>query len=134
MLFGSSGIRRKFDHTLADTALKIGSALASRSPDIIIGTDTRTTSPLLAHLVISGILGSGGTVRNAGIVPTPTVAFSTRSAQAGCMITASHNPEEYNGVKLFNKDGSSFTRIQQAEIESLLSTQHWTDWKHQGRE
>ena len=45
MLFGSSGIRRKFDHTLADTALKIGSALASGSPDIIIGMDTRTTSP-----------------------------------------------------------------------------------------
>jgi len=134
MLFGSSGIRRKFDHTLADTALKIGSALASGSPDIIIGMDTRTTSPLLAHLVISGILGSGGTVRNAGIVPTPTVAFSTRSAQAGCMITASHNPEEYNGMKLFNKNGSSFTRIQQAKIESLLSEQHWTDWKHQGRD
>ena len=134
MLFGSSGIRRKFDHTLADTALKIGSALASGSPDIIVGMDTRTTSPLLAHLVISGILGTGGTVRNAGIVPTPTVAFSTRTAQAGCMITASHNPEEYNGLKLFNRDGSSFTRIQQAEMEALLSTQHWTDWKHQGRE
>ena len=134
MLFGSSGIRRKFDHTLADTALKIGSALASRSPDIIVGMDTRTTSPLLAHLLISGIMGTGGTVRNAGIVPTPTVAFNTRSAQAGCMITASHNPEEYNGLKLFNQDGSSFTKIQQAEMEALLSTQHWTDWKHQGRE
>jgi phosphoglucosamine mutase len=134
MLFGSSGIRRRFDHTLADTALKIGSALAFRSPDVVIGTDTRTTSPLLAHLLIAGIMGSGGTVRNAGIVPTPTVAFSTRSAQAGCMITASHNPEEYNGLKLFNRDGSSFTRIQQAEMESLLSTQHWTDWKHQGHE
>jgi len=134
MLFGSSGIRRKFDHTLADTALKIGSALASGSTDIIIGMDTRTTSPLLAHLVISGILGSGGSVRNAGIAPTPTVAFSTRSAQAGCVITASHNPEEYNGVKLFDKDGSSFTRMQQTEIESLLSAQHWTDWKHQGHE
>src|SRR5512137_564540 len=134
MLFGSSGIRRKFDHTLADTALKIGSALASRSPDIIVGMDTRTTTPLLAHLLISGILGTGGTARNASIVPTPTVAFSTRSAQAGCMITASHNPEEYNGLKFFNRDGSSFTRLQQAEMESLLSTQPWTDWKHQGRE
>jgi phosphoglucosamine mutase len=134
MLFGSSGIRRKFDHTLADTALKIGSALASRSPDIIVGMDTRTTSPILAHLVIAGVLGTGGAVRDAGIVPTPTVAFSARSAQAGCMITASHNPEEYNGLKLFNRDGSSFTKKQQAEMESLLSTQHWTDWKHQGRE
>jgi phosphoglucosamine mutase len=134
MLFGSSGIRRRFDHTLAYTALKIGSALASRSPDIIVGMDTRTTSPLLAHLLIAGIMGTGGTVRNAGIVPTPTVAFSARSAQAGCMITASHNPEEYNGLKLFNQDGSSFTRIQQAEMGSLLNTQHWTDWRHQGHE
>jgi phosphoglucosamine mutase len=134
MLFGSSGIRRKFDHTLADTALKIGSALASGSPDIIVGMDTRTTSPLLANMLISGIMGAGGTVRNVGIVPTPTVAFNTRSAQAGCMITASHNPEEYNGLKLFNRDGSSFTRTQQAEMESLLGTQHLTDWKHQGHE
>lgn len=134
MLFGSSGIRRKFDQTLAVTALKIGSALASRSPDIIVGMDTRTTSPLLVHLVISGILGTGGTVRNAGIVPTPSVAFSTRVVQAGCMITASHNTEEYNGLKLFNRDGSSFTRTQQAEMEAHLDTQHWTDWKHQGCE
>jgi phosphoglucosamine mutase len=134
MLFGSSGIRRRFDHTLADTALRIGSALASGSPDIIVGRDTRTTSPLLAHLVIAGITGSGGTVRNAGIIPTPTVAFSTRTAQAGCMITASHNPEEYNGLKLFNRDGSSFTRIQQAEMETLLNSGYWADWKHQGRE
>jgi phosphoglucosamine mutase len=132
MLFGSSGIRRKFDYTLADISLKIGSALASGSPDIIIGMDTRTTSPLLAHLVISGILGTGGTVRDAGIVPTPTVAFSTRSAQAGCMITASHNPEEYNGLKLFNRDGSSFTKQQQADMEAQFGRNHWTDWKLQG--
>lgn len=134
MLFGSSGIRRRFDHTLVDITIKIGSALASISPDIIVGMDTRTTSPLMAHLLIAGILGTGGTVRNAGIVPTPTVGFNARTAQAGCMITASHNPEEYNGLKLFNRDGSSFTQLQQAEMGSLLSTQHWTDWKHQGRE
>jgi len=134
MLFGSSGIRRNFDHTLADTALKIGSALASGSPDIIVGRDTRTTSPLLAHLVIAGITGSGGSVRNAGIIPTPTVAFSTRTSEAGCMITASHNPEEYNGLKLFNRDGSSFTRGQQADMETLLKSRYWADWKHQGHE
>lgn len=134
MLFGSSGIRRKFDQALAETALKVGSALASVSSDIVVGMDTRTTSPLLVHLVLSGILGSGGTVMSAGIVPTPTVAFSTRTVQAGCMITASHNPEEYNGIKLFNPNGSSFTRTQQNEMEALLSIQHWTDWKHQGYE
>jgi phosphoglucosamine mutase len=134
MLFGSSGIRRKFDQTLVDTALKVGSALASRSSDILVGIDTRTTSPLLAHGVISGIMGTGGNAGFAGIVPTPSVAFGTRNFQAGCMITASHNPEEYNGFKLFNPDGSSFTKSQQAEIETLLQTRHWTDWQHQGSE
>ena len=134
MLFGSSGIRRKFDQTLIETALKIGSALASRSSDIVIGTDTRTTSPLLAHLVISGIIGSGGSAYVAGIAPTPSVAFATRTAKAGCVITASHNPEEYNGLKLFNPNGSSFTSIQQEETEELLQIRHWTDWQHQGTE
>ena len=110
MLFGSSGIRRKFDQTLIDTALRVGSALASRSSDILVGMDTRTTSPLLAHLVISGIIGSGGTAYVTGIAPTPSVAYRTRTVKAGCMITASHNPEEYNGLKLFNPDGSSLLR------------------------
>jgi phosphoglucosamine mutase len=134
MLFGSSGIRRKFDQNLMDTALKVGSALASKSPEILIGMDTRTTSPLLAHLVISGIIGSGGTANVTGIAPTPSVAYSTRTVNAGCMITASHNPEEYNGLKLFNPDGSSFTQSQQGEMEDLMNTRHWTDWKHQGEE
>jgi phosphoglucosamine mutase len=94
--------------------------------------DTRTTSPLLAHLVVSGIIGGGGTAHVTGIVPSPTVAFNTRTAKAGCMITASHNPEEYNGLKQFNPDGSSFTLAQQAEMEALLKTPHWADWQHQG--
>jgi len=134
MLFGSSGIRRKFDQTLIDTALRVGSALASQSTDILVGMDTRTTSPLLSHLVLSGILGSGGTAHSTGIAPTPSVAYFTRTVNAGCMITASHNPEEYNGLKLFNPDGSSFTLAQQAEMEELLKTRHWTDWQHQGHE
>ncbi len=134
MLFGSSGIRRKFDQTLLDTALKIGSVLASQSSDILIGMDTRTTSPLLARLVISGIIGSGGSAHVAGIAPTPSVAFATRTVKTGCMVTASHNPEEYNGLKLFNPDGSSFTNYQQAETEELLKTRNWTAWEHQGVE
>jgi len=134
MLFGSSGIRRKFDQTLLETALRVGSALVSRSPDILIGMDTRTTSPLLTHLVISGIMGGGGTAHVAGIAPTPSVAYSTRTVDKGCMITASHNPEEYNGLKLFNPDGSSFYQSQQEEMEELIKIPYWTDWQHQGSE
>jgi len=132
MLFGSSGIRRKFDDVLIETALKVGSALAYRSSTIVVGMDTRTTSPLLSNMVISGILGSGGTAFTAGVAPTPSIAFYTRNAGAGCMVTASHNPEEYNGLKLLNPDGSSFTRPEQDAFEKLLETYHWSDWKHQG--
>ncbi|PKL64381.1 MAG: phosphoglucomutase [Methanomicrobiales archaeon HGW-Methanomicrobiales-3] len=134
MLFGSSGIRRKYDQVLIDTALAVGSALAHRSKDVLVGMDTRTTSPLLAHMIVAGILGSGGTAHICGMVPTPTVAYATRDVKAGCMITASHNPEEYNGLKLFNPDGSSFTRRQQAEMEDRVKTPHWTDWKGLGCE
>jgi phosphoglucosamine mutase len=134
MLFGSSGIRRKYDQTLIDTALRVGSALAYRSKEVLVGMDTRTTSPLLAHMVVAGILGGGGNARICGVVPTPTVAYNTRYARAGCMITASHNPEEYNGLKLFNPDGSSFTQPQQAEMEEQLKSSHWTDWQNQGSE
>jgi len=136
MLFGSSGIRRKFDQVLVDTALKIGTVLVSGSSDVVVGMDTRTTSPLLAHLVVSGIMSNGGTAHLAGIVPTPTVAFNTRRYKTGCMITASHNPEEYNGLKLFNPDGSSFTQAQQKETEILLSsrTLTYSDWNHLGQE
>jgi phosphoglucosamine mutase len=132
MLFGSSGIRRKFGEELLHIALRTGSALAAHAPDILIGMDTRTTSPILSHLVISGILGSGGRAYSCGIAPTPSVAYAGRNMKAACMITASHNPEEYNGLKLFNPDGSSFTKRQQEEFEELIKQDHWTDWKNQG--
>ena len=134
MLFGSSGIRQKFDRALVETALSVGAVLGEHFPDCIVGTDTRTTSPLLSRAVISGIAGSGGHAQFAGIAPTPSVAYSARTARAGCMITASHNPEEYNGIKLFNPDGSSFVQAQQREVEEHLKTPHWADWSRQGRE
>jgi phosphoglucosamine mutase len=134
MLFGSSGIRRKFDQTLGETALKVGNVLGSGSSEVLVGMDTRTTSPILCHQVISGILSNGGTAHFAGIVPTPTVAFNTRHVNAGCMITASHNPEEYNGLKIFNPDGSSFTQDQQRDTEERLPFLNYSDWQHLGKE
>ena len=132
MLFGSSGIRQKFGSDLVTVALSLGSALSSRSGDILLGMDTRTTSPVLSHALTAGILGSGRNISHAGIAPTPTIAFASREFSTGCMITASHNPEEYNGIKLFNPDGSSFTRSQQDEIEEQIATPRWAGWEEQG--
>ncbi len=132
MLFGSSGIRQRFDRPLIETALRVGSVLGAQFPEVNVGMDTRTTSPLLSHLLISGIMSAGGRVFSAGIAPTPSIAYSTRYMKAGCMVTASHNPEEYNGIKLFNPDGSSFTQTQQNDVEDQITKTHWADWKQQG--
>jgi len=133
MLFGSSGIRQEFGHDLVDLSLRIGSAAAAGASEIALGRDTRTTSELLEHSVVSGMLASGATVYSCGIAPTPTVAYATRNTDAGCMITASHNPESYNGVKLLNPDGSSFTVRQQAVLEEALNETHWKEWDGMGR-
>ncbi|HOI13846.1 MAG TPA: phosphopentomutase/phosphoglucosamine mutase [Methanoculleus sp.] len=132
MLFGSSGIRQEFGPDLVDLALRIGAAAADGVSEVVIGRDTRMTSELLEHGVIAGMLSAGATVYTCGIAPTPTVAHATGCVDAGCMITASHNPESYNGVKLLNPDGSSFTLRQQAAIEEALRATHWKNWDEQG--
>ncbi|BBL69364.1 phosphoglucosamine mutase [Methanoculleus chikugoensis] len=132
MLFGSSGIRQEFGPGLVDLALRVGAAVAAGASGIVVGRDTRTTSELLEHAVVSGMLSVGATVYSCGIAPTPTVAHATRNTDAGCMITASHNPESYNGVKLLNPDGSSFTLRQQAAIEDGVAGTHRRTWDKQG--
>ena len=132
MLFGSSGIRRKFDGNLVDIAMRVGSAVAKTSGEIILGTDTRTTSPILRDAFISGCLSGGSLVRSCGVIPTPVVSFNTRNSGTGCMITASHNPEEYNGIKLFNPDGSSFAPSQQETLETNIYRGESGPWPDQG--
>ena len=132
MLFGSSGIRRKYDPVLTGYALSLGSALAVSSSDVAVGTDTRTTGPVLAGAAIAGLLAGGARVSFGGIAPSPTVAFAARDHDAGLMVTASHNPEEYNGLKVFNPDGSSFTPPQQEEMEERMKNFHWKDWPTSG--
>lgn len=132
MLFGSSGIRQEFGPELVSLALRVGAAIADNASEVVIGRDTRTTSELLEHAAVAGMLSAGATVYSCGIAPTPTVAHATGRVDAGCMITASHNPESYNGLKLLNPDGSSFTLRQQAEIEDALKGSHWAGWDEQG--
>ncbi len=86
----------------------------------VVGRDTRTSSDAVKHAFISGLLAAGSRSYDAGVVPTPTLALAARKFQAGAMITASHNPPEYNGIKLLNPDGSAFDSSQREQIEGLV--------------
>jgi len=132
MLFGSSGIRRSYNLPLAELALSLGSALAATASEVVVGMDTRTSGPILADAAIAGLLSGGARITFGGIVPTPTVAFAARHHDAGLMITASHNPEEYNGLKVFNPDGSSFMPTQQETLEKKMEALQWKGWECQG--
>jgi len=134
-LFGSSGIRAVFNKDLLDLAFRVGLAVGRNHANVVVGRDTRTSGDAMKHAVISGLLAGGARCSDAGITPTPTLAFITREFDIGIMITASHNPPEYNGVKLLNPDGSSFDSIQQVQIEEALSEEssaiaRWEDIKY----
>jgi len=118
--FGSSGIRASFDRQLLDLALKVGLVMGSRYSSIVVGRDSRTSSVALSNALTAGILAAGAECADAGMVPTPTLALAGKSFAAGVMVTASHNPPKYNGIKLFNPDGSSFDAEQQRDIERIV--------------
>jgi phosphoglucosamine mutase len=120
-LFGSSGIRAVFSKDLLNTAFRVGLAVGRNHANVVVGMDTRTSGDAMKHAVISGLLSAGARCKDAGITPTPTLAYVTREFDAGVMITASHNPPEYNGIKLLNPDGSSFDSLQQIQIEDMVS-------------
>lgn len=129
-LFGTDGIRGVANVPPMDseTALKLGRALAFSIKDkhekkrILIGKDTRVSGYMLETALESGISSMGVDVMLVGPLPTPGVAFVTRSmrADAGIMISASHNPYEDNGIKIFNKDGFKLADEVENEIENLL--------------
>ncbi len=119
-LFGTSGIRRVADKNLIRLAQKTGLAVGSVYDDVVVGCDTRTSSDAVKHAFISGLLIAGSRCCDAGVIPTPTLALAAREFQAGAMITASHNPPEYNGIKLLNPDGSAFDSNQREQIEDMI--------------
>jgi phosphoglucosamine mutase len=85
---------------------------------IFIGRDTRASGPELEDALARGIASVGGNAVVAGVLPTPAVALLT--LDLGCVITASHNPPEYNGVKFFDRDGQKLSDTQEEEIEALI--------------
>lgn len=110
-LFGTSGIRRLYDKELLRLALNVGLAVGSRYGRVIVGRDTRTSGEAIKNALLAGLAAGGARCYDAGTVPTPTVAFSARDFDSGVMITASHNPPEYNGIKLIKPDGSPLTPL-----------------------
>lgn len=100
----------------------LGLSLGRSYHQIIIGGDTRTSTPTLKYALLSGLLAAGAWVWDGGMIPTPTLAFATQHFQAGAMVTASHNPSEYNGIKLWNPDGSAFDGVQRETLEKQINT------------
>jgi phosphoglucosamine mutase len=120
--FGSSGIRGVFGTDITpELFIEIGGVVASRYRRILIGRDVRTSSLLLSNAFISGALSSGGILSDGGVLSTPTVAFGAKRHDCGVVITASHNPPEYNGIKLWNSSGIAFDEQQQKDIEEALA-------------
>ena len=135
-LFGSSGIRGLANREITPgLALKVGLAVGSMHDSAVIGRDPRTSGEMIEHAVISGLLSAGCNVTRVGMVPTPTLAFAARNYDCGVMVTASHNPPEYGGIKLWNRDGMAFDSKRQDEIESVIQNKTWkmAEWDCIGR-
>ena len=126
---GSSGVRMVWGEELLNLAYQIGMSMGNEYDDIAIASDFRVTSDPIVSMIAGGIMASGASVYYGGKVPTPTLAYATKNHDAGLMITASHNPPEYNGIKLWNPDGSAFSDEQ---IEKLQG-RNIAKWSKVGR-
>lgn len=130
-LFGTDGVRGIANQELTvDLAYKLGQAGAyiltkenKHKPTILIGGDTRISREMLTAALIAGICSVGADVLAVGVVPTPAVAYLTKEygADAGIVVSASHNPVEFNGIKFFNGNGYKLPDKIEEEIEALVA-------------
>jgi len=129
-LFGTDGIRgiaNEYPMT-TETSLNVGRAIAylskrkGHTPRIIIGRDTRLSGDMFESAIISGICSMGVNAISVGVMPTPGIAFLTHDmrADAGIVISASHNPSQDNGIKIFNNEGFKLSDEKENEIEELI--------------
>lgn len=129
-LFGTDGVRGIANSELTcELTLKIGRAAAfvltdsgNRHPKILIGKDTRISSDMLEAAITAGLCSVGADVVQLGVIPTPAVAYlvGKYKADAGVMLTASHNPCEFNGIKIFSGDGYKLPDALEDEIEDIV--------------
>ena len=139
-LFGTSGIRGKIgSEVTCELALNVGKSLAyylGNEGSVVLGYDTRNTNQMLDQAICAGLLESGVDVIKIGMVPTPLVGYATEKldADAGIMLTASHNPSQYNGIKLWNKNGMAYTSQQEEKIEEIYADKQYcsVSWDNVG--
>lgn len=132
-MFGTDGVRGVAGSELTiELAMKLGQAGAyvltkekSHQPTIIVGCDTRISGGMLANALMAGICSVGANAVYAGVLPTPAVAYLTRKhkVDAGVVISASHNPMEFNGIKFFNGEGYKLSDALEDEIEELIKNE-----------
>jgi len=119
--FGTDGVRGVFGEDLTpDLVERLGKAatLWAGGGRVLVGRDTRASGPELEEALARGIVSAGGTAVLAGVLPTPAVALLAQDL--GAVVSASHNPPEYNGVKLFDREGRKLTDDEEEAIEALL--------------
>ena len=132
-LFGTDGVRGVANSELTpELAFSLGKAGAyvlskgsEKKPTFLIGMDTRISGDMLENALSAGILAVGGDVIKAGVLPTPAIAHLVKhyDADAGIVISASHNPYEYNGIKFFNSEGFKLDDSIEEEIEDIILRQ-----------
>jgi len=138
-LFGSSGVRGLVNIDLTPVlAAKIGLAVVtfSKAKKVLVARDTRVSGLMLENALVSGLLAGGAYVNCLGVVPTPALAYLTKklNADAGVMITASHNPPQYNGVKIFGRDSIAYGDKSQDKVEKIIENESFglVDWQNVG--
>src|SRR5439155_17359539 len=134
-LFGTDGVRGKagdypLDH---ETVARLGAALVramrgdARPLRFIIGRDTRESGDWIERELARGVHAEGAAITSAGVIPTPATAYITRTMgfDAGLVISASHNPFDDNGIKVFSGRGEKFTEALERQVESIVADASW---------
>ena len=140
-LFGTDGVRGVAGRYPLDraTVRRLGAALVramtsgrgladrAKALRLLIGRDTRESGEWIERELAHGARGEGATATSAGVVPTPAIAFLTRAQgyDAGVVISASHNPYEDNGIKVFSGKGEKFTERVEREVEAIVADTSW---------
>jgi phosphoglucosamine mutase len=129
-IYGTDGVRGIANTEISCTlAMNIGRAAAmvlaeqiGRMPTVLVGKDTRISSDMLEAAIVAGLCSVGADVIQGGVLPTPAVAYlvSKEYADGGIMLSASHNPYEFNGIKTFGPAGYKFTDAEEFEVEEIV--------------